>query len=95
MVIMARKWQNYNLNQSSVPSLKLSAPENVDKTYLSSTSGRLKEIMYSLTMGGTKQAHNKCTIYHTATSQETWQRKPEGSKQGCILAGFLENFSEL
>lgn len=35
---MARMWQNYNLNQSSVPSLKLAALENADNTYLSSMS---------------------------------------------------------
>lgn len=29
---MARIWQSYNLNQSSVPSLKLSALENPDNT---------------------------------------------------------------
>lgn len=35
---MARMWHNYNLNQSSVLSLKLAALENADNTYLSSMS---------------------------------------------------------
>lgn len=35
---MARMWQNYNLNQSSIPSLKLSALEKAGNTYLSSMS---------------------------------------------------------